>query len=59
MKLEFNEDRAYEALDMKTLAQLDPPSNRTMADRFEIRHVSTNGGNRWNRQWVNVTTAIV
>jgi len=25
-------------------------------DRFEVRSVSANGGIRWNRQWVNVST---
>ena len=25
-------------------------------DRFEIRYVSENGGIRWNRSWVNVST---
>ena len=44
------------------------PSNRPMPDklppieypdRFEVRYVSANGGIRWRRQWVNVTTAII
>jgi putative transposase len=65
---EFNEDRPHEALDMNTPAQLYQPSNRTMPDkllpleypdRFEIRYVSANGGIRWKRQWVNVTTALI
>jgi putative transposase len=25
-------------------------------DRFEVRYVSANGGIRWNRAWVNVST---
>src|SRR5439155_10480510 len=25
-------------------------------DRFEVRYVSANGGIRWNKQWVNVST---
>jgi len=25
-------------------------------DRFELRYVSANGGIRWNKQWVNVST---
>ena len=25
-------------------------------DRFEVRYVSANGGIRWNRPWVNVST---
>lgn len=67
-KREFNEERPHEALDMNTPAQLYQPSNRTMPDRlppleypdrFEVRYVSANGGIRWKRQWVNVTTAII
>ena len=53
---------------MNTPAQLYQPSNRTMPDkllpleypdRFEVRYVSANGGIRWKRQWVNVTSAII
>lgn len=25
-------------------------------DRFELRYVSANGGIRWNKQWVNVSS---
>jgi putative transposase len=25
-------------------------------DRFKLRYVSANGGIRWNKQWVNVST---
>ena len=28
-------------------------------DRFEVRYVSANGGIRWHKQWVSVTTALV
>jgi putative transposase len=28
-------------------------------DRFEVRYVSANGGIRWNRRWVNVSTVCV
>jgi putative transposase len=28
-------------------------------DRFEVRYVSANGGMRWNREWVNVSTVCV
>ena len=28
-------------------------------DRFEVRSVSANGGIRWNREWVNVSTVCV
>jgi hypothetical protein len=28
-------------------------------DRFEVRYVSANGGIRWNRRWVNVSSVCV
>jgi len=28
-------------------------------DRFEVRYVSANGGIRWNRRWVKVSTVCV
>jgi putative transposase len=65
---EYNEERPHEALDMNTPAQLYQPSSRSMPnkllpleypDRFEVRYVSANGGIRWNRKWVNVTSAII
>ena len=28
-------------------------------DRFEVRYVSANGGIRWRKQWVNVSSALV
>lgn len=65
---EYNDLRPHEALDMRTPAQLYQPSTRTMPtklppleypDRFEVRYVSANGGMRWNRHWVNVTSALI
>ena len=62
---EFNSERPHEALDMQTPALLYEPSPRQMPnklsaleypDRFEVRYVSANGGIRWNKQWVNVST---
>ena len=62
---EFNHERPHEALDMRTPAACYEPSPRAMPhkpppfespDRFEVRYVSANGGIRWNRQWVNVST---
>jgi putative transposase len=62
---EFNRERPHEALDMQTAASLYERSPRQMPkklpaleypDRFEIRYVSENGGIRWNRSWVNVST---
>ena len=62
---EFNDERPHEALAMRTPAACYAPSPRPMPptlppleypDRFEVRYVSANGGIRWNRQWVNVST---
>jgi putative transposase len=62
---EFNHERPHEALDMRTPAACDEPSPQAMPhklpplaypDRFEVHDVSANGGIRWNRQWVNVST---
>lgn len=64
---EFNEVRPHEALDMNTPSQLHVASPRQMPDklapveypdRFEVRYVSANGGIRWHKQWVNVTSAL-
>jgi putative transposase len=64
---EFNEVRPHEALDMHTPSQLHTASPRQMPsklvpmeypDRFEVRYVSANGGIRWRKQWVNVTSAL-
>jgi putative transposase len=66
-RLEFNELRPHEALDMSTPAHVHQPSPRQMPhkllpleypDRFEVRLVSSAGGIRWNKQWVNVTSAL-
>ena len=65
---EYNEERPHEALDMNTPAQLYQDSPRPMPaklapleypDRFEVRYVSANGGMRWNKNWVNVTSALI
>lgn len=64
---EFNEVRPHEALDMNTPSQLHTTSPRQMPDRlapveypdrFEVRYVSANGGIRWRKQWINVTSAL-
>ena len=53
---------------MNTPAQLHVASPRQMPtklapveypDRFEVRYVSANGGMRWRKQWVNITSALV
>ncbi len=62
---EFNTERPHEALDLQTPAAVYEPSPRVMPstvpsleypDRFEVRYVSANGGIRWNRDWINVST---
>lgn len=61
---EFNHERPHEALDQETPASVYEPSSRKMPtklppleypDRFEVRYVSTNGGIRWNKDWINVS----
>ena len=65
---EFNHERPHEALDQQTPATCYHQSPRPMPDRlppleypdrFEVRYVSANGGIRWNRRWVNVSTVCV
>ena len=65
---EFNEERPHEALDMSTPASYYQASPRQMPaklppleypDRFEVRYVSANGGIRWNKGWVNVSSTCV
>ncbi|MBX3635630.1 MAG: transposase family protein [Rubrivivax sp.] len=65
---EYNEVRPHEALEMSVPAQIYQASPRQMPsrlaameypDRFEVRYVSANGGIRWRKQWVNVTSALV
>jgi hypothetical protein len=65
---EFNHVRPHEALDQQTPASLYASSNRQMPnklaplvypDRFEVRYVSANGGIRWNRGWINVSTVCI
>jgi transposase InsO family protein len=65
---EFNNVRPHEALDQETPASYYERSARAMPDkikpfvypdRFEVRYVSANGGIRWNRDWVNVSTVCI
>jgi putative transposase len=60
----FNEVRPHEALHQRRPAALYTPSDRlyvprlqpiTYPEHFEIRRVSTNGGIRWHKRWVNVS----
>src|SRR5260370_8662673 len=65
---EFNHERPHEALDQQTPASCYSASAREMPeklpplvypDRFEVRYVSANGGIRWNRGWINVSTDCI
>ncbi len=65
---EFNYERPHEALDQQTPASCYAASVRAMPaklppleypDRFEVRYLSANGGIRWNRRWVNVSTVCI
>ncbi len=65
---EFNHERPHEALDQQTPASCYSASAREMPeklpplvypDRFEVRYVSANGGIRWNRGWINVSTVCI
>jgi transposase InsO family protein len=65
---EFNAERPHEALEQRTPASVYQPSPRPMPrrlppleypDRFEVRYVSANGGIRWNKAWVNVSTTCI
>ena len=65
---EFNNERPHEALDQQTPASCYQRSAREMPsklppldypDRFEVRYVSANGGIRWNRDRVNVSTVCI
>jgi transposase InsO family protein len=65
---EYNEVRPHEALEMSVPGEMYQASPRPMPsklapmeypDRFEVRYVSANGGIRWRKQWVNVTSALV
>ncbi len=65
---EFNEDRPHEAHDGLTPHDVHVPSSRHMPskllapeypDRFEVRYVSANGGMRWYKKWVNVSSVLI
>ena len=63
----FNHIRPHEALGDETPASVYTPSTRVMPRalapleypaHFEVRKVSTNGGIRWETNWVNVSSVI-
>lgn len=64
---EFNADRPHESLCQKTPESVYQGSPRSFPkrlpeieypDHFETRRVSTNGGIRWKKRWVNVSHVI-
>ena len=66
-RVEFNDIRPHEALEMDTPVQWQEVSPRRMPaklqpleypDWFEVRKVNSAGGMRWSRHWVNVTQAL-
>jgi transposase InsO family protein len=65
---EFNNERPHEALDQQTPASQYQPSSREMPNkippleypnRFEVRYVSANGGIRWNKHFVCVSSVCI
>lgn len=65
---EFNHERPHEALDQQTPASQYQPSSREMPNkippleypnRFEVRYVSANGGIRWNKHFVCVSSVCI
>lgn len=65
---EYNELRPHEGLDMSKPGQLYEASSRPMPskllpmeypDRYEVRKVSSAGGIRWGKEYVNVTSALL
>lgn len=65
---EFNNQRPHEGLENKTPASAYRPSPRPYPERlppleypghFEVRRVSRNGGIRWKKGWVNISTSIL
>jgi putative transposase len=65
---EFNQDRPHEAHDGLTPDDVHVPSARQMPskllapeypERFETRYVSANGGMRWHKKWVNVSSVLI
>jgi transposase InsO family protein len=65
---EFNNERPHEALDQQTPASQYKPSLRPMPNnippleypnRFEVRYVSANGGIRWNKHFVCVSSVCI
>ena len=65
---EFNNERPHEALDQQTPASQYQPSSREMPNkippleypnRFEVRYVSANGGIKWDKHFVCVSSVCI
>lgn len=65
---EFNDDSPHEAHDGLTPGDAHERSARSMpstllgqeySDRFEVRYVSANGGIRWRKHWVNLSSVLI
>jgi hypothetical protein len=66
-RLEYNEERPHEALQDETPASCYRPSPRPYPAKlppleypahYEVRRVSTNGGVRWHKHWVNISHVL-
>jgi len=66
-RTEFNRERPHEALRMKVPTELYRPSDRPYPSHlkpfvypghYEVRKVSSNGGVRWNAQWLWVSQIL-
>jgi len=66
-RAEFNRERPHEALRMKVPRELYRPSDRPYPSHlkpfvypghYEVRKVSSNGGVRWNAQWLWVSQIL-
>jgi hypothetical protein len=64
---EYNEERPHEALQDETPASFYRPSPRPYPAKlapleypahYEVRRVSTNGGVRWHKRWVNISHVL-
>lgn len=67
-RAEYNNERPHQSLQDRTPAELYRPSPRPFPKRlpkpeypghFEVRRVSRNGGIRWKKGWVNISTSLL
>ena len=64
---QYNHLRPHEGIGLRTPATLYAPSTRPYPDRepsvdypghFEVRRVSRNGGVRWAKRWLNISSVL-